>query len=330
VDAVTQQKVIKDVQLQTERTKMTLSRILSFYEISKGTFYGWSNCKPAIPVSRRNVLKALPEEEQAVIEFRQRYRSTGYRKLTWMMNDAEVCALSESAVYSILKRHDLLAPPKPNNAETEKEYRHKPKAVHEHWHTDIAYIKVRGVFYFLIIVLDGYSRYILDWELMPDMLGSSVRAVIRRVRKKYPHFRPKLINDNGSQFISRDFKLMVSQLDIQQVFTRRNHPQTNGKAERLNGIVKQEAIRPASPVSFQDAHNVIADFVTVYNNQRLHTGIRFLRPADVFHRRDRLVLEQRTQRLHTARNQRIRMNKAFYQQQPLLKNLKQKSEFRQA
>ena len=107
-------------------------------------------------------------------------------------------------------------------------------------------------------MLDGYSRYLLDWELMPDMLGGSVEMFVQRVKEKYPHARPRLINDNGSQFISHDFKRLLQKLEIQQIFTRRNHPQTNGKIERMNGTVKQEALRPPTGIPAER----MAEFLT--------------------------------------------------------------------
>jgi len=68
----------------------------------------------------------LPAEEEAVVNFRNHHREVGYRKLTWLMNDANVAALSESAVYQALKRHDLLGPVPPRDGEAEAEYQHKP------------------------------------------------------------------------------------------------------------------------------------------------------------------------------------------------------------
>ena len=95
---------------------------------------------------------------------------------------------------------------------------------HDHWHSDIAYLKIGGIFYFLIMALDGYSRYLLGWELMTDMLGSSVENFIARVKEKYPHARPKLIHDNGSQFISHDFKKLMTTLEIQSERTAQSSP----------------------------------------------------------------------------------------------------------
>lgn len=305
----TQKRVMVDIELQAKRTKLAASKLLKLYGISRSTFYGWSGEELVGSRHRRNLLTLLPEEEKAIVEYRRFHRRVGYRKFTWLMNDADVVALPESAIYKVLKKHDLLHPPQPNGTPANKEYEHKPTTVHEHWHIDIAYIKVRGIFYFLVMMLDGYSRYILDWELMPDMLGRSVEDFVVRARERYPLCTPKLITDNGSQFISRDFKRLVSNLDIQQVHTRRNHPQTNGKIERLNGTVKHEGIYPRSPASFEEARAVIGDFVLVYNNQRLHTSINFLRPVDMFLGRDKQILEQRKLRLAAAKAARLHSNK---------------------
>lgn len=225
------------------------------------------------------------------------------------MVDENIAHLSESKVYDILSEHGKLAGwNKLDHGDTKKEYQHKPKHPHHHWHTDIAYVKLGGVFYFLIMMLDGYSRYMLDWELMTDMLGGSVEMFVQRVKEKYPHAKPKLINDNGSQFISLEFKKLLHKLEIQQVFTRRNHPQTNGKIERLNGTVKQEAIRPNSPQSYQEAWEILNKYNLEYNHQRLHAGINYLRPADMFFGRGQQVLTERKEKIETARSFRKQKN----------------------
>ena len=101
---------------------------------------------------------------------------------------------------------------------------------------------------------------------------------------------------------------MLHKLEIQQVFTRRNHPQTNGKIERLNGIVKQEAIRPNSPQSYQEAWDILNNYCYQYNHQRLHAGINFLRPADMFFGRGQQVLTERKNKIETARSNRKQKN----------------------
>ncbi|MGC8685911.1 MAG: transposase, partial [bacterium] len=169
-------------------------------------------------------------------------------------------------------------------------------------------VKIRDNYYFLIMVLDGYSRFLLGWELMTDMLSSSVQLFIQKVKEKYPDARPMLIHDNGSQFISNDFKGLITRLQIHQVFTRRNHPQTNGKIERMNKTVKDEAIRVNRPVSYQEAIDILHEYEYIYNYQRLHAGIKFVRPADVFFGRQEDVLRARKEKIQRARMERIIQN----------------------
>ena len=133
------------------------------------------------------------------------------------------------------------------------------------------------------------------------MTGRSVELFVREAREKYAHVHPTLINDNGSATISLDFKKHLSRLDIQQVFIRRNHPQTNGKAERMVGIVRQEALRPNSPDSYKGAFIILENYCYVYNYQRLHAGIKFRRSADIIVGRDEEVLANRKENIALAR-----------------------------
>jgi transposase InsO family protein len=302
---------------------LRVDQILSLYGIKKSTYHGWFGAdgnlleaKARAPVNDRKILQS---EVNAIVDYRKLHPDIGYRKLAWQMVDENVACLSESAVYNILKENGMLYGwfSGKNGDPAEKEYRHKPRHPHHHWHTDIAYIKIAGIFYFLIMMLDGYSRLLLDWELMPDMLGSSVEDFVARVKEKYPYAKPKLIMDNGSQFISLDFKRLVQNLQIDPVHTRRNHPETNGKAERMNKSVKYEAIYPNCPSSYQEAFQILNKYAYEYNYQRLHAGIKYLRPADMFFGRGTKILAEREEKLITARNVRKQKNRELFAMQNL-------------
>lgn len=90
------ERIRKDLTFQEQRTGIPVRQLLSWWGISRSTFYGWSS-QISTPSRRYNPATVLPEEEQAVIEFRTLHREVGYRKLCWLMNDADVVALSEPA-----------------------------------------------------------------------------------------------------------------------------------------------------------------------------------------------------------------------------------------
>jgi transposase InsO family protein len=181
----------------------------------------------------------------------------------------------------------------------------QPRAVHEQWHADFSYIKVRGSFYYFVSILDGYSRRILNWRLCNTMEGAQAKLLVTETRERYPDAKnPRLISDNGSQFISNDFKELLIVLEIGHTFTRANHPQSNGKPERFHRTLKTEHTRRSAYVDEEDARVRMALWPAYYNSERLHSAIGYLTPDDVFYgRRDSWLAEGR-EKLHTARNNR--------------------------
>ncbi len=305
--------IVKDLKIQQNRTGYSVEKLLSLYGIAPSTYYGWFNAKSLKnnrPKRNKNFKALLPDEIEAVKTFRSDHPEPGYRKLAWMMVDQNIAFIPEITVYRLLKGLNMLSVGIPGDV-AGSEYKNKPLYVHHHWHTDIAYIKIRNIFYYLIMMLDGYSRFLLNWELMTDMTEISVSLFVQETREKYPERKPMLIMDNGTQFVSRDFKDLLSEIDLHPVHTRRNHPQTNGKIERMNGTVKTEAIRKNTPVTHGEACRILNDYEYEYNYQRLHAGIKYLRPADVFFGRDKTVLNNRKMKILVARQNRISKNKAL-------------------
>ncbi len=128
-----------------------------------------------------------------------------------------------------------------------------PVKPHEHWHIDISYLNIQGTFYDLCCVLDGYSRFLVAWDLRESMTEQPVEIVLQRARERFPNATPRILSDNGPQFIARDFKQFVRISGMTHVRTSPYYPQSNGKLERFNQSVKVECIRPKTPLSMEDA-----------------------------------------------------------------------------
>ena len=143
---------------------------------------------------------------------------------------------------------------------------------------------------------------------LTDMTGLSVELFTQRTIDKYPKATPVVIHDNGSQFISHDFKCILSENNCIDVPTRRKHPETNGKAERFVGLIRTEALRPNSPSYYGEGIKVIEKFVDEYNNNRYHAGSDYLKPVDVFYGRGPAILATRREKLKQARQDRFTRN----------------------
>ncbi|MGH8476007.1 MAG: transposase [Methylococcales bacterium] len=123
---------------------------------------------------------------------------------------------------------------------------------------DVSYINIAGTFYYLCAVLDGYSRYIVHWEIREQMLEQHIEIALQRARECFPEASPRVISDNGPQFIAKDFKEYIKITGMTHVRTSPYYPESNGKLERWNQSVKKECIRPKSPVSLADARSLLA------------------------------------------------------------------------
>ena len=146
---------------------------------------------------------------------------------------------------------------------------------------------------------------------MTDMSSASVEIFTQKTIDMYSEARPMVIHDNGSQFISHDFKKILFENNCTDVPTRMKHPETNGKAERFVGLIRSEALRPKSPSYFGEGVKVIEKYVDEYNNRRYHAGIGYLKPADVFHGRGPEILAERRRKLKQARKERFERNTAL-------------------
>jgi putative transposase len=249
-------------------------------------------------------------EKQAIVDYYDRHPLNGYRRLAFMMLDDDVVAVSPTSAYRVLKQAGRLdrrrfSPSKKGTGFVQ------PLRPHQHWHIDVSYINVAGTFYFLCSLLDGYSRYIVHSELRETMKEHEVETVVQRALEKFPGETPRIISDNGPQFIARDFKEYIRMMGMTHVRTSPFYPQSNGKLERWHGSLKRECIRPACPEDVDEARRRIAAFVDEYNQARLHSALGYITPADKLNGLEKVIHEERDRKLEEARARRQQARRAL-------------------
>jgi len=215
----------------------------------------------------------LDWEREAIIAFHAHQNNCGYRRLTYMMLDNNIVAVSPSSVYRVLSNANLIAAKPGKNSTKGMGFNH-PTAAHQDWHIDISYINVCGTFYYLCGILDGYSRFIVEHALRESMVESCVEIIIQRALEKYSSIKPRIISDNGPQFIANALKDFIRQVQITHVKTSPYYPQSNGKIERWHKSLKGECIRVKTPISFDNAQLCIDKYIQHYNTIRLHSAIK--------------------------------------------------------
>jgi putative transposase len=305
-------EIVDFVKHWTERTELPAKRLLAGLKLSTSKFHQWKDRYGKANEHNAQVPRDWwleDGEKHAILDFHDRHPLDGYRRLAFMMLDDDVVAASPSSVYRVLKQAGRLdrrsfSPSKKGTGFMQ------PLRPHEHWHIDVSYINLAGTFYFLCSVLDGYSRYIVHWELRETMKEPEIETILQRAQEKYPDEKPRIISDNGPQFIARDFKDFIRLTGMTHVRTSPYYPQSNGKLERWHGSLKRECIRPSCPANVQEARRRIAAFVDEYNHVRLHSTIGYLTPADKLNGLEKLVFDERDRKLEEARARRQQARRA--------------------
>lgn len=249
------------------------------------------------------------DEKERIAVFARVNPLEGYRRLTFMMLDADVVACSPTSVYRVLKAAGLLAGSSPVPTKKGTGFV-QPLRPHEHWHVDVSYLNIAGTFYFLCSVLDGCSRFIVHHEIREKMEESDVETILQRARECHPGVSPRVISDNGPQFIAKDFKEFIRVAGMTHVKTSPYYPQSNGKIERWHKTLKGDCIRTRVPLSLDEARRLVADFVVHYNTVRLHSAIGYVTPKDKLDGRDREIFDQRDRKLAEARERRKQVRQA--------------------
>ncbi len=220
------------------------------------------------------------------------------RQLAAWLTDHRGLSVSTATVYRILQREGLVKRMEYQLA-AGKEYQHKTTRPHQLWATDASYFRVVGWgYYYLVTVMDDYSRFILAWRVQRDMTANSLIEVVQDAvdstgMTDVPlEDRTKLLSDNGSGYVSRAFRDYLHLVGIRHILASPFHPQTNGKLERYHRTLKDDVNQVPYEV-VEDLEGAIRGFVEFYNYRRYHKALKDVTPADVLKGRRDAILARR-------------------------------------
>jgi len=283
--------------------------MLKWLSLSTSKYYNWTKRRTKENQHNGAIPKAhwlLPWEIKAILNYRKKHLDEGYRRLSYMMLDENIVAVSSSSVYRVLKNAGLLLKnwrhQKPKGSGF-----HQPTQPHEHWHLDISYINFKGTFVYLVALIDGYSRLIVHYELKTAVEALDIEILLERAMLKHrPKIKPVLITDNGPQFIAREFKIYLQDAGISHRKTRFYYPQSNGKIERFYQSCKNEWQRKNSFVDLYDLKAQLSDYIEHYNYKRLHSSIGYITPFDKLQGNEEIIFKERKKKLEQAREHRMK------------------------
>jgi transposase InsO family protein len=142
------------------------------------------------------------------------------------------------------------------------------------------------------------------------MTEADIEQIVQRARERFPGVTPRIISDNGPQFLARDFKEFLRLGGMTHVKTSPYDPQSNGKIERFHRTLKGDGIRTETPLSLEDAQRVVARYVQHDNTVRLHSAIGYVTPLAKLEGREQAIFAERDRKLEAARERRKQKRQA--------------------
>ena len=267
-------------------------RMLRDLGVPKSTYYRWLRLqqhhqgledRPGVSTPPWN--RRRSQEERSILEAAREMPELSSRQLAAWTTDNLGFAVSESTVYRILRREGLVKSPE-MQLKASQEYHRKTTGPHQMWATDASYFKVIGWgYYYLVTVMDDYSRFILSWKLQRDMTTDSLIEVVQEAVDKTGMTevpvadRTSLLSDNGSGYVSRGFRDYLRLVGIKHIRAAPFHPQTNGKLERYHQTIKRD-VKQLPYEMASDLEAALAAFVAYYNYRRYHKALGNVTPAD--------------------------------------------------
>jgi transposase InsO family protein len=301
---------------QVENLTRGKRQALRGLDIPRSSYYRWRREEAKCRCPKRPWNRITPEEQAKILAVAKEFPELSSRQLSAWITDNEGFSVSESTVYRILRREGLVKRQELKLV-AGKEYHTKTTRPHQMWATDASYFRVIGWgYYYLVTVMDDYSRFILGWKLQKDMTASSLIEVIQQAvdmtgMTDVPiEDRARLLSDNGSGYVSRAFRDYLNLVGIRHILAAPFHPQTNGKVERYQQSLKRQVNQLPYELP-SDLEKAIEDFVDYYNYRRYHKALGNVTPADVLYGRREQILARRKEVKRQTINRRRRYNQGL-------------------
>jgi transposase InsO family protein len=329
VPAELQQKVHEEVKQTRRRSGWPAQRTLAALGVSRSSYQRWLRARAWLRAAETSppvsVHEALAEEKEELVKYARQHPAIRHRELAWRMVDADVVCLSPSTVYRVLKEKDLICQWQ-RRQKRSREEDEKAGRPDERWATDLMYVKVGGRTFYLVAFMDEYSRYIVHHELLSSMDGATLSLAAQRALETLPRdadgqplATPEIRSDNGSGYISREFKIVLSTWGLTHCRIKPHCPEENGLMERANRTLR-EALEGEELTDLYQATDVLARIVRQYNEERLHSALGYLRPVDYYRGDPEQLKAGRRDKLAAARHARREANLKIRQLTlPLLK-----------
>ena len=311
--AIQRQRIIEEVEnMKASGIKKTVA--LRSLGVSRSTYYEWLR-KQRRYVKKPSVLRLTEAERQAIIEKKKRYPYLSHRKISGYLR-YEGYWVSESSCYRILKALGWVFPQSLRKAPW-KVPRYEPFKPNQIWGEDWTMLSISGLRYYLLTIIDYFSRYIVAWSIVKTVTQREIKDLLilayisQGIEDKDP--KPLIRMDQGSPNMAYGTRRLIKDLEMVMSRCRVNRPTDNGRQERWYRTVKQEEIYcyPTYP-SKEIARESLARYIEEYNEKRPHQALWNYTPAYVHRLGNKTkLLEHHRKIIQLVKKQRLNTNRTL-------------------
>lgn len=258
-------------------------------ERARGVHGAGHKPKPTLQQTQRRPPKAtgsVPEAEvlEVLQELAGRFPTYGYRRLKVLVSRELGRAVNGKRIRRLMQEHGLVtahrvecARPHPHPREVEA------TAPDQVWQMDFSKLLVGSTWYWLLVVMDRFSREVVGWQLSRRARAREVKLVLEEaLMERFPEgvrgSGLRIASDNGSAFLSDAVQDFARGLEVELLTTRVRYPEGNGRCERLIRTIKEEEAWLNIYQTYQEAHERLAGFIDFYNSQRIHSALGYISP----------------------------------------------------
>ena len=246
--------------------------------------------------------KLTQEERNRVLQIANSplYQNLPPCKIIPLLADEGQYIASESTFYRILREEDQLK----HRQLSASPKHHKPKAyaacgANQVWSWDITYLpsQVQGLYFYLYLIVDIFSRKIVGWTVHAEQLSDHAADLVKQTcqDENIEHAQIVLHSDNGGPMKGVTMLIMLESLGVLPSFSRPSVSDDNPFSEALFRTLKYHPTFPLADRfnSLLDARQWCERFVTWYNQEHLHSALKFITPNQRHTGSDHLILENR-------------------------------------
>lgn len=265
---------------------LSIARMCALTGVSRASYYRhWRQVAPT---------REETELRDALQRLAVSHRHYGYRRLTallhrdgWAVNHKRVLRLMRTDNLLCLRRRAFV----PATTDSRHDWRVVPNlargiqltGLDQLWVADITYVRLLEEFAFLAVVLDAFSRRVVGWALELHLRAALALAALQMALTARRPPPGQLIHhsDRGVQYACAEYSGLLAAYGIQPSMSRIGSPYDNAKAESFMSTLKREEVDGRAYRSAQEARRSIGGFIEdIYNQQRLHSALNYLAPAD--------------------------------------------------